>query len=322
MHLYPIHIAFCINDKYVPYTTVVIRSIVENNRNNAVDIHIVTDRISDAEVKLLNESIDGFGNAHIHIYIIDDKRISDLKSGVWTRYTWYRVLLPEVLPSDVSRVLYLDADTVVASALDELFDLDMEGKAVAGSPDPKAFSDEPYERCGYEREKEYVCAGVLLFNLDYWRRNNLMEKTIEVARRNRERFVFNDQDAINYICRDSKVVLPFRYGTPLWFFYMDELYGDERYCKELYDSFYAPSIIHYMGCHPFRRDISIRHVMDGEWWRYNKMLRHPAGSIRKVGLWLAIKQRIYKALYPERCPRQITAADIEAELSAHLPIKN
>ena len=75
-----------------------------------------------------------YPNAILDIVIVDDSKLKDLKD-TWTIYTWYRVLLPEIDGCSVHRVLYLDADTLVSENIEELFSLDMTGKAIAGTVD-------------------------------------------------------------------------------------------------------------------------------------------------------------------------------------------
>lgn len=313
----PLHIAFCINDAYVPYLCVTIKSIMENNSLHAIYIHILTDFISEAQRLLLSNCVFDLKKLSLQVYFVDDTLLKGLRIGNLTLHTWYRLLLPEILPNDVSRVLYLDADTIVTDNLGELFELDMGNVAVAGSLDPQSFTDKPYERCGYEKNKQYICAGVLLINLDYWRENHLTDKIIKYAQANNERLIFQDQDAINYVCQDSKIILPFRYGTVLWFFYMNELYTESSYYKQLYDSFYHPAIIHYIGCHPWQKEISIRHIMYDEWLKYNNMLKHPVKRTYGVKLSIVIKSWIYRILYPSKNFKGMTLNDVESKLIAH-----
>ena len=317
MQIEPVHIAFCVNDAYVPYICVTIKSIVENNQPQEINIHILTDAISKNNKKRLNEIINENPNLSLHFYLMDDTPLKGLRVGHLTLHTWYRLLIPNILPQYISKVLYLDADTVVTDSLDELFELNMDGIAVAGSLDPQSFSSSPYERCGYEEVKKYICVGVLLINLDYWRQNNLTSRIIEFAQANNERLIFQDQDAINYVCQDSKIILPFRYGTVLWFFYMNEFYTDALYYKQLYDSFYHPAIIHYIGCHPWQKEISIRHIMYDEWLKYNNMLKHPVKRTYGVKLSIVIKSWIYKILHPSKNFKGMTLNDVESKLIAH-----
>lgn len=47
------NIAFCINDTYAPYVAVTLKSLVENNSSNALNVYILTDGISDKNICLL-----------------------------------------------------------------------------------------------------------------------------------------------------------------------------------------------------------------------------------------------------------------------------
>ena len=130
----------------------------------------------------------------------------------WSKYTWYRVYLPELLPKSVGRVLYLDCDVCVTDQLDELFDMDMEEKAIAGVLDPESYSDSVYDRLGYSSDKKYICAGVLMMNIHYWRKADISEKVLDYGKTYPEKTLFPDQDAINVICQDVKVILSPKYS--------------------------------------------------------------------------------------------------------------
>lgn len=148
------HIAFCVNDHYAEYILVSIKGLLENNSDPLV-IHILSDYISDKNTNRLKKLVGLYPNAILDIVIVDDSKLKDLKD-TWTIYTWYRVLLPEILDASVHRVLYLDADTLVSENIEELFSLDMTGKAIAGTVDFQSKDKSTYQRCGYEAEKEYV----------------------------------------------------------------------------------------------------------------------------------------------------------------------
>ena len=120
----PIHIAFCVNDAYIPYITVTLKSIAENHLDNEVIVHVLSDYISQDQRTSLDKVVEPYPNLVLCVQIVDDSALKGLKD-TWTIYTWYRVLLPQYLPNDIHRVLYLDADTIVAGNIQELFSLDM-----------------------------------------------------------------------------------------------------------------------------------------------------------------------------------------------------
>ena len=207
----PMNIAFCVNNSYIPYITVAIKSIAEIHRHCDVCIHVLTDKISESNRRRLAETIEGYDHITTEIHIVDTTLLKGVKTGVWTIYAWYRILLPELLPSDIKKVLYLDADTLVVDDLSELFLTDMTSIAIAAALDPMSSDEFAFERCGYKSDKKYICSGILLMNLEYWREKGLAKMLVDWANSNSERIMFPDQDAINYVCRDTKIILPLRF---------------------------------------------------------------------------------------------------------------
>ena len=290
------HIAFCVNDAYVPYITVTIKSIAENNRYGKVSIHILTDSITSKNRERLKEMVEGYDNMLLYVYEVDDTLLRDLYAGNFTIYTWYRILIPMVLPTTIDRVLYLDADTLVTANLSELFDIDMTNKSIAAVVEDNTFVQKHYERLRYESSKHYICTGVLLMNLDYWRENCLTDKMIEWAYKYSKKLKFPDQDAINYICQDTKILLPLRYGILQWFFTNDKFY-EMPFREQLKDCIERPAIIHYAFCAPWYKDTAT-HMMYGHWMRYNLMLRHPVQQRYKAKGLLKLKLVIWDILHP------------------------
>ena len=307
----PIHIAFCVNDCYAPYLTVPIKSIVENHRNCAVCIHVLTDRISPKNRARLSDAAAGIPCVRLEIHIVDDHALKGLKTGVWTIYTWYRLLLPEILPDDVKKVLYLDADTLVVADLRELFSLDMTGKAIAASLDSQSFDHRAFERCGYEPRKKYICAGVLLMNLDYWRKENLVRRLVDWANVHSDHIAFPDQDTINYVCRDAKIVLPFRYNILNVFLTDFSVRSDCM--EELRACIDHPVIIHYAGTYPWIKAFAT-HLMQGEWIKYNSMLTNPVRTEWIPSKWIYMKILIWRILHPFSRKSHLTIDELRCRL--------
>ena len=312
MKAHPIHIAFCSNDTYIPYVVVAIKSILENHDSTKISIHVLSDFISVNKQNLLKETFHSYPNACLEIHIVDDSSLKGLKD-TWSIYTWYRVLLPNILPTNIHRILYLDADVIVKDNLQELFLLNMENKAIAGTIDIETFNIKTFERCGNEQEKRYICAGVMLMNLDFWRKHNLTEQIIEWGRINNDRIKFPDQDTINYLCRNDKVILPLRYGIQSAFFTNDQFY-QEPLAKELSDSINKPAIIHYAGCAPWIKELST-HLLTHEWIKYNQMLPKPVKRKYMTKGWKLIKMHIWNFLHPFRYSNKLSIEDVKKRLN-------
>lgn len=300
------HIAFCINDGYARYVSVVLKSLSVNNREDRFCIHILTDYLSDASIKTLQDQC---GNNELQIHVVDDTKLKRLKD-TWSVYTWYRILLPEILP-DVDKVLYLDAETLITSSIAEFFELDMADKAVAGVIDVQAFNPELKVRIGVDANGHYICAGVLMMNLDYWRTHDIADKIIKWAVVNDKKIEFPDQDAINAVCVDSKIVLPMKYGVLDAHFHIGWRYSEEMRRQAL-EALDHPVIVHYAGQAPWIYE-RMYHQFQHLWDEYNSMLEIPVEKIhfeeRNNSLKLRVR-RFLDRIHIWRLPRWYASPDM------------
>lgn len=255
----------CFNEGYVPYACVTIKSIMDNaNPEDDVVIHIVSDYLS-------NDSLEFLKQWNVVFHIINDDSIFDgIDSSVWSVYTLYRLFLPKYLETDIHKVLYLDCDVIVNDNLNELFEMDMRDRAIAGCIDPQTYSEEVFARLNYGVEKKYICAGVLLMNLDYWRENDLTDKVVEYMKSNPDKIAFLEQDALNFLCSENKIILPAEYGVQCSFL------RDNRFLVEHIDSIESivdnPKIVHYAGYAPwvYCKNKSLHSHL---WWKTYKSLK-------------------------------------------------
>ena len=257
-------VVFCINDAYVPYVLIALTSILDTNRDGVVVVHILTDGITDRNLSRLSTAVGKRGE--LYVYKVDDTPLRKLNMQ-WSIYTWYRILIPHYL-SNVSRCLYLDADVIVAGDVTHLFEIDMTNKSIAGTVDKETYNDTTFQRLAYPKNLGYVCAGVLLMNLDYWREHDLAQSIIEFSQTHADKIVFPDQDAINYVCRETKVMLPLAYDI------IHPFVTDERILKdragEIVEMLENPKIIHYAGFFPWFFETD-KHILREYWAKYNVM---------------------------------------------------
>jgi len=262
------NVAFCINDRYAKYLTVAIKSLVINNGNENIKIHILTDCLSEENENVIRKVASPFP---VIVHKINNNRLSCLNDS-WGISAWYRILLPDIL-KDEDKVLYLDADVIVDKNISHLFDFDMSRTSVSGAIDVLALNKSIYERLGYPSNYKYICSGVLMMNLEYWRNNNLTDQIIEFAIDRKDKIQFPDQDAINAICYSSKKILPMKYGV-LDIFFRDSRFHTQAYLPELLEALDEPVIIHYAGLAPWVYERRM-HQLVNRWDYYNKLLDSP-----------------------------------------------
>ena len=121
--------------------------------------------------------------------------------------TYFRFKLAKFLPS-LTKVLYLDCDVIVRNSLKELFSIKLNDYAVAMVKDVE--SKQESERLGL---KNYFNAGVMLVNLDYWRKNNVENRLFDYAKNNQKNILWQDQDIINIVlsCEIKSINLKWNY---------------------------------------------------------------------------------------------------------------
>jgi lipopolysaccharide biosynthesis glycosyltransferase len=318
MRTYPIHIAFCVNDAYAKYISVTIKSIVDNHPEDMVTIHILSDYISEKSRIRLSEAIVG-AESHIELiyHTMDDTKFEGLRvKSKWPTCTWYRMVLCNVLPEEIHRVLYLDADTVVAANLVHLFQLDMQDKSIAAVPDIYSiFGEQRATNLGYDESKGYVCSGVVLFNLDYWRQHALAEKSLDWARIHAGILAYPDQDVLNVICQDTKIMLPLNYAVASYYFYYDLFY--RTYMSEVKACVEHPVIMHFIA-KTWHKETSQEHPFYKVWRHYNRCLKQPVPIVYESKGLIRLKVQIWNLLHPfYKNPRQVSIPEIKQRIRSY-----
>lgn len=121
-----------------------------------------------------------------------------------------RLSLPHLV-NDTERIIYLDSDVIVHRPLDELFDLDIGGYALAACPDYGmmifARDADPLgvhkRSLGFKSEPaSYFNSGVLLFDCLEWRARLYSEKCRATAAHSEPSF-FADQDLLNIVVQSG-----------------------------------------------------------------------------------------------------------------------
>ena len=170
--------------------------------------------------------------------------------------TYFRLLSPRFLPEDVRKVIYLDCDIIINGSIQGLWETDIEDYAIGAVIDESFYKDEIYRRLGYSKEASYVNAGVELFNLDYWRKHNCVERCLDCVQNHQDILTLYDQDAINMVLHDEiKHIHPtwnFQHGFLLswqYGYYQGELKNQIDECTD------NPVIIHFDGrSKPWHKD--------------------------------------------------------------------
>jgi lipopolysaccharide biosynthesis glycosyltransferase len=205
-------------------------------------------------------------------------------SGHVTRTAYARLLLPSLLPQNLSKVIYLDSDLLICRDITALWAEPFEGAAClaitdsaapwidaeVAAPTFKRFQSHlaaarpipNYREIGLDPRARYFNSGVLSIDLAAWRAQAIVPQALECLEKHRENVLWWDQYALNVVLHGRWRPLDVRWNQGSHVFHYpsaDECPFDKATWRMARND---PWIVHFtshvkpwhFGCpHPYRR---------------------------------------------------------------------
>ena len=201
-----VHVACAADAGYVKPLAAMLHSLLANaGPRNAVYVHVLDGGIHDADKTLIAELCRA-GGGTVHWVPVQDSRFPG--APLWGRMsvsTYYKLLLGERLPSDLTKVIWLDCDLVVVGDIGRLWEEGLGGHHALAARDavvPVISSRSGvagWRELGIDAESAYFNAGVMVIDLTLWRSDRVGERALEYVRRHRDRVYFWDQEGLNAV---------------------------------------------------------------------------------------------------------------------------
>ena len=206
---------FVSDDKYVNNLGVCTYSLMHNTCQYAdkVRMFVMDCGITDESKSKLIAQTKRFDNAEIIFYDINpllDEVVPKVENH-WHRAIYGRLFLNKILEKyeGIDRIIYLDSDIIVNEPVMELFELDLQGKCLAGVED----ADESARRNVLNiKGHTYINSGVLVIDTKRWVELDAGKRVIEYINNFPDKLLYPDQDAINVILNDEILLIPLRYN--------------------------------------------------------------------------------------------------------------
>lgn len=206
-----------------------IYSLFTNNDN--IHLRILYVDLSDSG-KIILDRLTGIGRNNSIDYIrVEGELLEKIKvqTGRWRQEAFFRYYVTEILP-ELDRVLWLDADILVRGSIEDLYNIDFEGKSFAGVHD---ITSNPVERLGLS---DYINSGVLLFNNDKIKQTKKMNEFWDMVASPGYAADLPDQDAINIVFNGDIKIIDIIWNT---FLFVPEEHADYLIDRSV--------IIHYIS---------------------------------------------------------------------------
>jgi lipopolysaccharide biosynthesis glycosyltransferase len=201
-----VRFAFALDANVVQHLAVTLLSLFEIHCEVDIEVLFILVGVSEKDVDRLAALCGRFSNvtAHFKPFAIEQAHKFPI-SGHISLAAYARVFLANIVPTNWSRVIYLDCDLIVRRNFSAIWDTNLVGMAGAGVQEPGTLR---HAELGIPLDKPYINSGVLLVNLDYWREHDVQGLLLAYIWRHPEKLRFWDQDAINACLHEQLIQLP------------------------------------------------------------------------------------------------------------------
>jgi lipopolysaccharide biosynthesis glycosyltransferase len=291
-------------------------------KGQGLDVYILDGGLSIASKDRLLRSWDA-PNVNVRWLEPPVAQISDLKTeNHLNLVTYLRLYMPMLLPADLPKVIFLDADLLIQKDLSGLWATELGDAPIAAVNDyftpflntqeaigrPSICDRYPdkchpvpnYRELGLKGTAGYFNAGVMVVNLAKWREMDVLHNAMDLVRRHHEHVRYCDQYALNVLFSEKWKALDPRWNqnSNLWA-WRDGVDGafDPQLFRTLRND---PWIVHFTwirkpwhyGCkHPDTRKF-FKMVDRTDWRRWR-----PAAPPRTVGERVGEVYQNYRAWY-------------------------
>lgn len=248
-----IHVCYAVHDGggFSKYVGTSMASLLEN-ASRPVCLHLLHDATLTQENRARFAALAArySGRAQIFFYPLEDlaaaqlaflaREVEGMATSRFSPAALYRLLAADVLPQDVSRLIYLDADTIVNLDIAALWEEETGENGLAAAREVTVTRDLPAPQylceAGIVQAGRYFNSGVLLLDLALYRRvaQDMLTGGAALLRTYPDCFCY-DQDILNFFFAEGSANLPLRYND----FVVSARRVGEREIK--------PHLYHYAG---------------------------------------------------------------------------
>lgn len=293
------------DDNYVQHCGVMLTSLFENNRDEIINVYLLTEGLSNESMAAIQRIIERY-NAFFYYCQINAAFFDKCpirKNDHVSIATYYRFVIPQVLPLTESKVLYLDCDIIIRKQISELWNIDLTDYAIAAVDETICQSQEVFRRLQYDAKYGYFNAGVMLINVEYWRQNSISENLFNYVNLNTDKIILHDQDTLNAVLHDCwlPVVTTWNMGET---FYRACIEPDNQ---ELFRYLKDPAILHYTwrpkpwnygSCHPLKNEY-FKYLALTQWRNFRvrfDLNLYMISLVKRVLVTLKIRKPFYKEI--------------------------
>ena len=248
------NVMYASDDNYAWLMGISMISLFENNKESEViDVYVFGDNLSVDNQDTMTSIAGKYGRQCHHVDVAKIIIPKMLMNDRYPKSTFSRLFAYDLLPKEVEKLIYLDCDTIVMGSLEDMFNMNVEGKAFLATKDcmGKAYK----RKIGLKDKDTYINAGVMLMNMKRLREIPIAERMVKFVDKYALAMTYADQEIVNGIFQGDFGLLPVEYDMQTQFVQ----YPYEEICRIRHPHrFYTeeeieyarnnPKIYHYTTC--------------------------------------------------------------------------
>ncbi|KAA6451135.1 glycosyltransferase family 8 protein [Bacillus swezeyi] len=257
------HIISCTDNNYAQHLSVMFTSLLMNmDKTRKVKLYVIDGGIEQDNKKRLEETTLRFGVPITFLNVEKSQYDRAIESSHITKAAYYRISIPDLIQDQsVKRMIYIDCDALVLEDISKLWNKDIAPCYAAAVEDAR--QHERLKKMKISDEAKYFNSGIMIIDMEAWRKNNISKKVIDFIQNNgEEMFVFHDQDALNAILYHQWHELHPRWNAQTHIILKEKTPASLLDKKRYMETRANPAIVHFCGgnkpwnsqtSHPFAR---------------------------------------------------------------------
>lgn len=204
------NILIATNTNFMGPTSVMVYSLCRSHRDLEVNIYLAYHNLREQDIERLQRIVSCFEKKRLHPLDVGEEFMSKVAASErFSHEIYYRILAVNLLPQDMDRILYLDADMLVKKDLTEIYETSMsEICPFAVCADMMGPTRGGSNRGVIPDDCLYFNSGFMLMNLDYLRRRDSIGYILDAFYREQRRYPYPDQDVLNHMYYDKVQFVP------------------------------------------------------------------------------------------------------------------
>lgn len=270
-----INVLMAVNKNYLEQMKTLICSLGENN-NSIIDIYLIHNELAYEDIELLSNLLEKQCKGKLHEIKVSSSFLKGAKVNEhFSIEMYYRIFATELLPQNLDRILWLDADIVTIRSIENLYFTNLKGLSIGAcghrekDVNNNLINNQALKRLKLGNNKTYFNSGVLLMDLNKIRNNFNKDDILNLIYKMESILENPDQDILNIMYCDDVLVLDKNC-------YNYQVHYDWKDPNEKNIIQNTVAILHYVGpAKPWKA--TSNHFTYNYYWKY--YLKHGKSSV-------------------------------------------